>query len=451
MALHVLKRGLDIPIEGEATGSSVDLPMPATVAYCPMEFRGLKPRLAAREGDKVQAGDPLFYDKTHPEIRFLSPVAGVVKEIRRGRRRVITDFIVGVEGDGAASLPGFTMEQLQTLGRDQAAKCLAGGGLWGTLRTRPLDRLPAFGTVPQSIHISAMDTGPLQPGADVLLSADDADFMQAGVHVLAALTDGEVSLAVRQGSSHPALSSLQKVRHYQFEGPHPAGDPTVQINLVGPPLGRNEVWYLRAWDVVLIGKLFLEGRFPAQRTYAAVGTGVTKPRFVRTVLGAPLQDIAGGVAEGPARWIRGSVLTGEAVDPSRWAGWFARAVHVLPEGVQRHMWGWALPNLSTFSFHRMYLSGLLGSKTRHDLRPGLYGGVRTIIPVGYYGKVVATPDILPEFLFKSIIAGDLEESIKLGMLDLSMEEAALCTYVCPSKIEFDELLREGIELYEREA
>jgi Na+-transporting NADH:ubiquinone oxidoreductase subunit A len=82
---------------------------------------------------------------------------------------------------------------------------------------------------------------------------------------------------------------------------------------------------------------------------------------------------------------------------------------------------------------------------------GLRGGVRSMVPVGYYRGVVATPDIEPEFLFRSIIAGDLEESVKLGLLDLSMEEAALLTYVCPSKIEFDVILRDGLALYEKEA
>ena len=74
-----------------------------------------------------------------------------------------------------------------------------------------------------------------------------------------------------------------------------------------------------------------------------------------------------------------------------------------------------------------------------------------MVPIGAYDRVVATPDILPEFLFKSIVAGDLEESIQLGLLDMTEEEAALCTYICPSKIEFDVLLREGIALYEKEA
>ena len=49
MPEHVVSRGLDIPIAGQASGQPVDLPTPATVAYAPTEFRGIKPRLALKE------------------------------------------------------------------------------------------------------------------------------------------------------------------------------------------------------------------------------------------------------------------------------------------------------------------------------------------------------------------------------------------------------------------
>ena len=37
------------------------------------------------------------------------------------------------------------------------------------------------------------------------------------------------------------------------------------------------------------------------------------------------------------------------------------------------------------------------------------------------------------------------------LLDLTEEEAALCSFICPSKIDFDLLLREGLDLYVQEA
>jgi Na+-transporting NADH:ubiquinone oxidoreductase subunit NqrA len=37
------------------------------------------------------------------------------------------------------------------------------------------------------------------------------------------------------------------------------------------------------------------------------------------------------------------------------------------------------------------------------------------------------------------------------MLDITMEEAALLSYICPSKIDFDLILKEGLEVYAKEA
>ena len=451
MLEHIVRKGLDIPIKGAAAGTPVQLDPPETIGYSPTEIRGLTAKPAVREGDQVKRGSPLFFHKQAPELVFLSPVAGEVVEIRRGRRRVITDVVVRRTGDESEALPSYTIAAIQKMRREEAVTAALATGMWAALQTRPLAKLPMPDELPQAVLIGGMETGPLQPDADTLLNFDDRDALQAAIALFGRLAP-VVHVAIRAGSQNPAFKGLQGAELHGFTGPHPAGDPALQVNLVSPPEGGRRVWVIRAWDAVLLGRALLTGEFPATRTYAAVGTGVKQPRLVRTLLGAPLRHIVGEVTEGEHRWIRGSVLTGEAVDPDRWASFRHRGVHVLPREVPRDLFGWALPMFGTWSFHKAFVSGLLGSRPEGgvDMRPGRFGGVRAIVPIGAYDRVVATPDILPEFLFKSIVAGDLEESIQLGLLDMTEEEAALCTYICPSKIEFDVLLREGLDLYERE-
>lgn len=450
MSEFSFKNGLDLPIAGEATGDVVDLAIPETVAYSPTEFRGLKPRLLEREGSTVKAGTPLFHDKIDPRIVFRSPAAGTLQEVRRGARRVITDVVIRVEGDEAESLPSWKISDLSSISREEAMTAALGSGHWCALKTRPMDKMADPAEVPQAILVAATETGPLQPGADELLASGDTEALQAALYVLKALTDGEVHFTTMRGYDGSAGSSVAGAQRHRFSGPHPAGDPGVQVNHVTPPRGSGVVWTIRAWDAVALGRTLLTGRFDATRVYAAVGTGVVEPRLVRTLLGAPLQHITGETHE-DSRWIRGSVLTGETVEESRWAAYHARAVHVLPEEVRRDIMGWATPQLGAWSFHRAFLSGFFKSSSRKDLRPGIYGGHRAIVPIGVYKRVVVTPDVLPEFLFKSIVAGDLEEAIQLGLLDVTQEEAALCSYICPSKIDFDCLLREDLDLYERES
>jgi len=450
MANHVLKRGLDIPIAGGANGAPVELAAPASVAYAPQEFRGIVPKPAVKAGEVVRAGAVLFFHKRNPKLVFRSPIAGTVREIRRGDKRVITDIIVDAGGDEAETFKVWTAAEVQGASRDQMVEALLASGLWAHLRTRPFDYVADPEVTPQSILVSATQTGPLQPGVDVLLRESDAAALQLGVDILKKLSAGAVHFASESGKTHPAFAKLQGVEAHTFAGPHPAGDPAVQVSYIDPPRGSNQVWWIRAWELALVGRFFLEGRFPAERVYAAVGAGLKAPRFVRTVLGAPLADVAGETPQG-VRWIRGSVLTGMTSTPDRWASFYEAGVHVLPDTVEREIMGWTMPQLGKFSFHRSFLSGFsFGRGKSYDMRPGLFGGVRTMVPFGHYSEVVATPDISPHFLFRSIIAGDLEDAVELGLLDISEEEAALMTYVCPAKLEYDVLLRGALERYVKE-
>ena len=76
--LHTVRKGLDLPILG-APDALVDGHLRASVyAVRPSDFRGLVPKLAVKEGDRVLAGDVLFTDKVDPRIRITSPVSGEV-------------------------------------------------------------------------------------------------------------------------------------------------------------------------------------------------------------------------------------------------------------------------------------------------------------------------------------------------------------------------------------
>ncbi len=70
-----LRNGLDIRLKGKAETVYGQASEPELYAIKPTDFWGLKPKMAVKEGDKVQAGDVLFFDKQCPEIKFVSPVS----------------------------------------------------------------------------------------------------------------------------------------------------------------------------------------------------------------------------------------------------------------------------------------------------------------------------------------------------------------------------------------
>ena len=59
-------------------------------------------------------------------------------------------------------------------------------------------------------------------------------------------------------------------------------------------------------------------------------------------------------------------------------------------------------------------------------------------------------DIMPDFLVKSILAKDIEDMEKYGIYECDQEDFALCAYACQSKVEVSRIIKEGLELMEKE-
>ena len=55
-------------------------------------------------------------------------------------------------------------------------------------------------------------------------------------------------------------------------------------------------------------------------------------------------------------------------------------------------------------------------------------------------------DILPTYLFKSIMANDYDEMEELGIYELIEEDIALCEFIDVSKNDLQNLLRKGLNL-----
>ncbi len=84
-----IKKGHDLKISGVPDKNIVYPSQYSTVAILPNDFRGVKPKLLVKEGDKLKIGSPLFYNKINPDVKWASPGSGKVKNIVYGPRRVI--------------------------------------------------------------------------------------------------------------------------------------------------------------------------------------------------------------------------------------------------------------------------------------------------------------------------------------------------------------------------
>ena len=74
-----IRKGLTLRLKGAPTNTLKTAPTSTQFALKPTDFHGVFPKLVCKEGDAVQAGQPLFYSKYQDSIQFVSPVSGTVK------------------------------------------------------------------------------------------------------------------------------------------------------------------------------------------------------------------------------------------------------------------------------------------------------------------------------------------------------------------------------------
>ena len=84
-----IKKGLNINLKGAADKTTEQAIISNFCTLRPEDFHGVIPKLVAKEGTKVKAGETIFYDKSNEAVKFVSPVSGEVIEIQRGPKRRI--------------------------------------------------------------------------------------------------------------------------------------------------------------------------------------------------------------------------------------------------------------------------------------------------------------------------------------------------------------------------
>ncbi len=445
-----LKRGLDIQLVGAAEKRISVLPLAASYAVCPEDYRGVTPKLLVNVDDRVKAGGPLFFDKSDPRVMITSPVSGRVSAIRRGDKRKILSIVV--EADRQQEYAQFQAAAPEKSAREKIVETLLSSGLWAMIIQRPYGTIADPGDNPKAIFVSGFDSAPLAPDMNFALDGEYAD-LEAGIQALRKLTDGKVHLGLRRGD-HGVLFQLGGTEQHLFSGPHPAGNVGVQIHHIDPVNKGEVVWTVDVQNVAIIGRLFNTGRVDMRKTIALTGSQIVNPHYVSVIAGAPILQVAvaGGVkrqrARDTFRIIIGNVLTGKKSDADGYIDIYHNQVTFIPEGDKYEFLGWAMPRLDKFSVSRTYFSWLFPRK-KYNIDTNLHGGPRALVVTGLFDRYLPM-DIYPMYLVKACMAGDIDRMENLGIYEVIEEDLALCEFVDPSKTEIQSVIRNGIDLMIKE-
>ncbi|MFO7745528.1 MAG: Na(+)-translocating NADH-quinone reductase subunit A [Psychroflexus sp.] len=435
-----IKKGLKLNLKGEAENSIEKAQKSKTVALRPSNFHSLVPKMVLKEGAKLKAGDEVFFSKYSEKTRVVSPVSGTLKEIKRGAKRKILDVII--EADEEIEYKDFgKMNPLESNSSDVKERIFS-TGLGVFLNQRPYDIPANAEDTPKAIYISAYDTAPLSASYEVVLK-DKIEYFQNGINALTKLTGGKVYLGVDKQSAS-VLKDIENVELITITGPHPAGNVGTLIHETEPMNRGERVWTINPEDVAIIGEQFKTGKFNAERTVVVTGSAAKNRKYFKTIIGAEVSSILKDY-ESNSRIISGNVLTGEKVENDGYINFFSNTLTVIPEGNEYRMFGWVpFKDNDIHSASKTSLSWLFPNK-KYDVNTNLNGEERALVVTGEMEEVMPL-DILPMQLIKACMAGDIEKMENLGIYEVVPEDFALVEYTNTSKIEAQEIIRNGLDI-----
>lgn len=439
-----IKKGLDIKLIGGAERTTKGSSLSNFYAVKPEDFHGIIPKLIAKEGTEVKTGETLFYSKSDARILFPSPVSGKVVEVVRGARRKV--LAIKIAADSTQRYKDFGIKDAAKMSAEEVKNHLFASGCWPFVKQRPYDVVANPNQAPKSIFISAYASAPLAADLDFTLAGKEAE-LQAAITAISKLTDGKVHVSV--GKNSP-LTNLNGIEIHKVLGPHPSGNVSTQIAQIDPINKGEVVWIITPQDLIIIGELFLTGKFNATRTVALTGSKFSKPQYVTAIAGATITDItANNLNDDNTRIISGNVLSGKEVKATDFLGYYDNQITAIPEGDDYEFFGWTKPIFNKISISRALTFSWLMPKKKYDLNTNTNGEHRAFVVTGSYENVFPL-DIYPMQLLKAFMYKDLDEMEALGGYEIAPEDFALTEFICVSKQPHQKIIREGLNLMREE-
>ena len=445
MAHINIRKGHNIRISGSPENEYFSRPKSKTVSIQPNNFRYVKPKLLVKVGDKVDIGSPIFFDKVQPDIKWASPGSGEIKEIILGDRRSVENIIIELHEEEKSVLhTPVKYQEISSLGKAKVTDQIMEANLWPMIRQRPFNKIADPNDTPMAIFVSGFNSAPLTVNLDFALRYKQSVF-QAGLNVLNQLSNGNVHLTFEVDTNCETLTAARNVNLHTVNGPHPSGNVGIQIHHINPWKPNEVIWVINAQHVLTIGDLFLKGIYDPSIVATVAGPGVKNPAHIQTRTGASIETfLLDNLNSDDNRIISGDVLTGQETNLNGFLGYYDTTISVVPNSNEREFLGLLKPGneQSRYSVTNAFISQ---NKSNFNFTTQQSGSLRPMVPINAWENMLPM-DIYPNALYRSILAEDFEEMEGLGLLECDEEDFALCSFVCPSKIDVGSVMRHGLNL-----
>jgi len=443
-----IRKGHNIKIAGAPDGDLQIAPSTSLVALNPFEFNYVKPKLLVNEGDQVLLGSPLFFDKRNPEIKWGSPGAGVVKLIKYGERRSIRRIEIELnKTEESIPLPNIPDSNSTVFTEEKIKEILYAINFWPHFRQRPFNKVVNPEETPANIFVSGINTAPLGVDYDTAYS-NSLDYLNGGLKVLSKLTAGKVHFTTKRNSQLRITTDNQIIAH-TITDLHPAGNVGIQIHHIDPLKPGVKIWTINIQSVIMLGKLFENGVLDTALVIAVGGPATKQPVLYKSRMGVHIRSLLSEqLGKGKYRIIDGDILTGRSSGNYGFLGFYNSTVSVIPIDETKPFLGWLQPGSSSKTYS--LTNSFMGRKKTFSFSTKQNGSLRNVVPINAWESMLPM-NILPNPLYRSILANDPEEMEKLGLIECDEEDFALCSFTCPSKIDVGAVIRKGLDILEKES
>ena len=440
--MHIkIKKGLNIPLKGNPQDPEIyNKELPQKLALDLGYFEFTKFSFLKKVGETVKIGEPIAEDKYLPGRVFSSPANGVIEEITRGEKRRPLKVIIYVKGEEYYQ---HNPPDLQKATPEEIVQSLAKAGILPSIQKRPGNTLASF-KVPEAIFVKAVESAPYAPDPLMQLQGNEALF-QRGLDVLSKVTK-DVHLIYKKNPGLKTIEEAKSAYHHTVEGPYPICSPSLHIYHIHPIMDLSQcVWSLNLNTLIAIGELFTSGRSYCKRVISVCGETLqnAQKKYFRVYSGHPISDILEFDTK-KQRVISGSPLLGRSEKLSGYLGYLDQSICVVEESQEREFFHFMGLGKERFTATNTYLSGFLNRRKKpFKFTTHQHGEERAFVDGDIYQKVMPMRVPVME-LVKSVIAEDFEKAIELGLLEVTEEDFALPTFVCPSKILMTEIIKKGL-------
>ncbi len=408
-----------------------------TLALSAQGLSYIRPKVLVKEGDRVNTGMPLFCDKQDPDLVYVSPGTGLVKQIRFGeRRRLIEIIIERAASDEFAAFDPVSLQDLDNRTAEDLAGRLKQGGVWQGMRQLPFRDTADASQTPPMIIVCLDGEDLFSPRPGLLLDLFEEEFLY-GLSLLDKFSD-RVLVTVREGHLDLPEKVTEKITHVVPDH-YPAWDPGVVLYHTKTDPSENSAWMIRADHLIMMARFLMTGTYPVEKLIAVHQGGDARPHIL-TRQGFPLHLLCRGITPGTLA-VTGR-FKGRILSPDEHLGFFDDGITLLDARETSEMFGFIRPGINKPTVSRTFLSRVFNRPIDPDATR--HGEERACISCSHC-EAVCPNDLMPNFIAKAILADDVEQALSLGLLDCC--QCGLCAYACPSKIELTGILSRGMDAH----